>query len=498
MKIKRLFLLAILTICNISIVHAASSYSLSASSSIESGKSVTATLQLKDVAAWNVKIVSNGATSGCDSSFADASTNGKNTTKKLSVTCKSTGVGQISFRASGDVTDENGNTITVNAIKVVSVTTPREKDANNYLKSLVVKNYELTPAFNKDTLEYSVSVPSTVTKLTIEASAASSYATVEGTGEVNVNEGINTFNILVTSETGVERTYKLTVNVEDTNPISIQIDGKTYTLIKNGASLICPETFEMTVLNINEFEIPAFSNSIANITIVGIKDESGTIFYAVYNQETKSYSLYKEYASSTLNLYFLPWKNAPSGYSKMTTTINGEKVSAYKYKSTSEFALVYAMNLETGQSSIYVYDEKEHTFTRYNEEYINDLIHRKKEFKYMILALGSGFGIMFLLMLILIHKFNKNLKKKKIKLEEMQKQKEELQKSLEEKQNEKQSKKEKKKKNKKDEKKSTQEELEKTLEKIEMTKKDIFEEKTEDEQTLAEEEEMYNLFEEDE
>ena len=81
---------------NAIVVLAAPSSSISANKSkIEVGQSVTATVTVKNAAAWNVHINGTGNTNGCSKNEADASSNGKNTTKRFSVTCSANSTGVI-------------------------------------------------------------------------------------------------------------------------------------------------------------------------------------------------------------------------------------------------------------------------------------------------------------------------------------------------------------------------------------------------------------------
>lgn len=402
----------------------------SSSKTIESGARVTATLQLKNVAAWNIKITSNGSTSGCDSSFADASSNGLNTTKNLSVTCTSTGVGQISFRASGDATSQDGSTASINEVIVVTVTAPREKDTNNNLKSIGVKDYKITPEFNKDTLEYSVDVPSTIDKVTLEAEAESGYANVAGTGEVEVNEGANSFDIVVTSETGNQKNYKITVNVKDDNPIKLNLNSRSFTLIKNVKNIIKPETYEETKVTINNFEIPAFYSDITKYTLVGIKDENGKQFLAIYNKDTKEYQLYNEHKTSGMLLYIMDLKEQLEGYQKVTLELDNQSYDALKVQEQSPFYLVYAMNIETGEKGYYVYHKKSDTFQEYNDELVLKLEQEKAVREKIIL--GLGIGVIFFLFLSIFAFVHKSHKKEKMPILEDEKIAEEQMNQLEE------------------------------------------------------------------
>ena len=80
---------------------------------------------------------------------------------------------------------------------------------DNKLKSITVGEYALTPAFNPDTLEYTVSVPSNIEKITLNAEVNDRSATLTGTGEKEVSEGDNIFELLVTAENGSQRKYKV-------------------------------------------------------------------------------------------------------------------------------------------------------------------------------------------------------------------------------------------------------------------------------------------------
>ena len=87
--------------------------------------------------------------------------------------------------------------------KTISIITQEELEASyskdNNLKSITVDSYELSPAFNKDTTEYTVTVPADVTKVNVSAEKNDSAATMTGTGEVDLSEGSNTVEIVVTS-----------------------------------------------------------------------------------------------------------------------------------------------------------------------------------------------------------------------------------------------------------------------------------------------------------
>ncbi|MGI5990220.1 MAG: dockerin type I domain-containing protein [Lachnospiraceae bacterium] len=81
----------------------------------------------------------------------------------------------------------------------------------NCLTDIRVDGYTLTPTFSMYTNEYSLIVPYETDSVTIEADKAISTETVEGTGTVSLNTGVNTVYINVTAENGSTNTYTLTI-----------------------------------------------------------------------------------------------------------------------------------------------------------------------------------------------------------------------------------------------------------------------------------------------
>ena len=113
------------------------------------------------------------------------------------------------------VTAEDGSTkvYTVYIIKekppVVPTPVVYYYSSNNYLKTLEAKGYEIK--FDRDTLEYELSVNNDVKSLDITAIAEDSRSRVEITGNENFKTGKNTVVITVKAENGDVKEYKLIV-----------------------------------------------------------------------------------------------------------------------------------------------------------------------------------------------------------------------------------------------------------------------------------------------
>ena len=92
---------------------------------------------------------------------------------------------------------------------------------NNKLSGLGVEGFSLTPTFHMDKASYDLIVDNSVTNVNIWAGAIDSKASVSGTGNIDLQSGINEIKINVKAENGSVREYVLHV--------VRQVNGPTYT-----------------------------------------------------------------------------------------------------------------------------------------------------------------------------------------------------------------------------------------------------------------------------
>lgn len=459
MKKIKISMLAIMLLFPIMSVQAAGTASITANNSVVNGSNITATVTLRNMAAWNIQIRGTGATDGCSVKQVGDSGNGQDITKSFTITCKATKIGTITFSYSGDITSSDGTNKTISGSKSVNVVKPREKSSNNNLKSLSVDGYALSPEFDKDTLEYTINLESNVEKIKINASKEDDYASINGVGEKEVQEGDNKFQITVTSETGKSKIYTVNAIVKDSNPIIKVIDGKRYTVVKRGSALEKPELFEETVITIKEIEIPAFYNEITKITLVGLKDEEGNIELYRYDKEMEIYEKFNFLSSQSKTVIFENSNEKIDGYQKTKVTIENIEYTAYESKFNSDYVLIYGVDIETGNKDWYLYHTKEKTIQSYMDDMIKSM---KKDFdssmkEYKIVLLGMS-GLSFLLLLIIIIEIisKSKLKKKFAKAMQIKKEKEEQEKIVEKKEEDKENSSKKNNKKQKKEKNSTE------------------------------------------
>ena len=313
-----------------------------------------------------------------------------------------------------DYTSMNEMNITASS-NTVKIITQEELEASyskdNNLKSLSVEGFSLDKEFNKDTLDYTVDVPTGTTKVKVEAKVNDNTASLEGTGEIEVTEGLNTIPIIVTAQNGDQKTYTLIVNVEDQNPIKVELNDKEYIVVKNNTLLEAPLTFTETTVTINDYEIPAFINNVADITLVGLKDNYGNIILVQYKNNN-----YYSYNELNLNTYMLipDTFDTPLDLIKTSVTINDEKIDAYKYSENSSYVIISAKSLNDGRKALYLYDPINKTAMKYDSTYLDEANKTITNYTYVIIVFASALGLMLIIILALIlslHKKQKKIKK---------------------------------------------------------------------------------------
>lgn len=115
---------------------------------------------------------------------------------------------------------------------------------NNWLSQLAVNGFSLTPAFNSATTSYSLVVGADVSTIRVDAAAVAKTSQVTGTGNYSLNYGNNTINVTCISQSGVSRTYTITVARQQP-----AVSGNTVT-VADGMTITSPYTFGSIVTGI--------------------------------------------------------------------------------------------------------------------------------------------------------------------------------------------------------------------------------------------------------
>lgn len=291
---------------------------------------------------------------------------------------------------------------------------------NNNLSNLKVDNYSISPAFNKNTTNYSLTVENDVREINISGSKEDSKSTVSGLGKHSLEEGDNKINIVVTAQNGSSKTYTLNVTVKELSPIVVKVNNEDLNVVRKKDLLQIPNSnYKETTIVISEEEVPALLNEVTNTTLVGLKDSEGNIKLYVY--ENNEYKLYKELSFDSIIVTESDDIEVPEGYVKTTIEIDNEKVTAYKEEGgTGDYYLLNAVNISNGEKHLYQYNRKENTIQIFNNSLltkIGDLKQVNKNYAYVIIGLGALLVITYLVLLVAsIKKGSK--KKKSVKKEE--------------------------------------------------------------------------------
>ncbi|MDD3048884.1 MAG: cadherin-like beta sandwich domain-containing protein [Bacilli bacterium] len=411
---------------NIEKVDAASgTFSISAPSSVTVGStfSVTVKASASKIFYWQfyvsysskLKLVSGSTTIQGEADDAVAGTSYVSRTYKF----KALSTGSASVSVARGAADMNINTsaesISYSKVtKNISIVDAVAKSSNANLAAITPSIGTLTPAFNADTISYTVDVNTLIDSITLATTVADSTATVAGGGILAVTEGANNFNITVTAANGAIKTYNVIVNVIDSNPITVKIGKDSYTVIKKPGLLTIPTNYIQNNITIADLEVVAYTNETTKLTLVGLKDKDGNAALYVYDAKEKTYIKYNEIAGSAIKLHiFTPSSkiDIPKGYITKSLKIGDITVNAWQMKNNTskDFYLVYGMNIETGKSSFYIYDSLEKSFQRYDEEKINSLLEKNNQYFIAIIA-ASALSLVFISITIF-----QLIKKKKIK-----------------------------------------------------------------------------------
>jgi len=431
MKKIRYFMVTIISFMLFGVIVDAASVSISSNSySITTGGSVTVTASVSSDSPMvsiegTLRCSVAGASGGVDMAFDDASNSLYN--KSYSITVKGTSAGTITCSVTGarltNMASDGWNNI---SDKSISITVkepvyipPKNYSSNNNLKSLSIEGYSISPEFSKDIKEYNVEVPNGTDYVVINAEKEDVTASISGSGEVSVNEGVNRIEVKVTAENGNVNTYVINVNVKELDPILVEVSGKKYNIIRKEGIIEAPENYEKSSIKIGDDDVLCYKNIVTGNILIGLKDSDGNGMFYSYDEKSNKYKLYNGYKIGNVNLSILsmPSNKLPEGYTKVSFEYNDEKIDGYQYIEKgvtyaaddkvqgNDFYLLYAVNEISGEEGLYIYDKLEGTVQRFNTNLI--LAYQEKAdnyFLYLLLSLVLLAITIITLMLVLMKK----------------------------------------------------------------------------------------------
>ena len=304
-----------------------------------------------------------------------------------------------------------------NGSKKVTFKTQAEIEASYssdaYLKALGVTNYTITPTFDKKVNEYSLEVENDVEKVTITASKNDSNASLSGTGEKELKEGTNKFDIVVTAQKGNTLTYTLNITRKELNPIEVTVDSKKYFLVRKKADMLSVNSFEDSTIVYQGEEIPALKNDILQYTLVCLKDEEGNIKTFIYEDDGIKNEYY-EITTNNTTILPKPITEEQKDLKVINVDIKGHLLKGLTFNNTSRQVYIKGINVLNGEEATYLYDMDKNSFIPASLDDLSMIDELNKKVKdYMLIIIVLGVIIFLLFILLIIKKPSKKQKEDK-------------------------------------------------------------------------------------
>lgn len=195
---------------------------------------------------------------------------------------------------------------TIALLSNVNATTSQtdNENTNNDLASLSITDYQISPEFNKNTRNYYVAIPTTISSVEVNAQAESAKATVKITGNTQLTKTENTIQIVVTSAKGRKKTYKIFVTKQKENTLklqSLEIKGATFSPAFDSSKYYY--TAEMKINDDSkDITVEAVANNAnAKIEVIGNKGiKAGENLVSVIVSDSRETTVYEILINATV------------------------------------------------------------------------------------------------------------------------------------------------------------------------------------------------------
>ena len=308
---------------------------------------------------------------------------GDNRTNQLVFRANSTGTGTVSISAgsyciAGVDYDASGSA----SVSIVSASEPDDsepdytpstpgKSGNNTLSTLTVSAGTLTPAFDPAVTEYTLSLPQGTEKLTLTATPSDSNATVQGDGELTLQEGENTLPLVVTAENGDTKTYTVTAKVAQAPTLFLDYNGQRLGVVKDVSQVTPPAGFAPAEpITYSGDTLPIWTDVSGKRTLVYLMDEKTSA------QTAGVQSPYLPILCGSVTYIYtdIPKElSSVPGLTPATVKAFGQTLNGWTYNDASlkDFCVLYLMD-DAGSYGYYTYDSREETLQRFSGAVFTD------------------------------------------------------------------------------------------------------------------------------
>lgn len=250
--------------------------------------------------------------------------------------------------------------------------------SNNALSSLTVSAGTLTPAFDPAITEYTLSLPSRSDRLTITANPSDSRATVQGDGDISLQDGETSLSVVVTAEDGSAKAYTITVQVAQAPTLFLDYNGQRLGVVKDVSQVTPPAGFAPAEpITYSGDTLPIWTDVSGKRTLVYLMDEktSAQGFY-LFSQTTGVQSPYLPILCGSVTYIYtdIPKElSSVPGLTPATVKAFGQTLNGWTYNDASlkDFSVLYLMD-DAGSYGYYTYDSREETLQRFSGAVFTD------------------------------------------------------------------------------------------------------------------------------
>lgn len=250
--------------------------------------------------------------------------------------------------------------------------------SNNALSSLTVSAGTLTPAFDPAITEYTLSLPSQSDRLTITANPSDSRATVQGDGEISLQNGETSLSVVVTAEDGSAKAYTITVQVAQAPTLFLDYNGQRLGVVKDVSQVTPPAGFAPAKpITYSGDTLPIWTDVSGKRTLVYLMDEKSSAqgFY-LFSQATGVQSPYLPILCGSVTYIYtdIPKElSSVPGLTLATVKAFGQTLNGWTYNDASlkDFCVLYLMD-DAGSYGYYTYDSRGETLQRFSGAVFTD------------------------------------------------------------------------------------------------------------------------------
>lgn len=278
--------------------------------------------------------------------------------------------------------------------------------SNNALSSLTVSAGTLTPAFDPAITEYTLSLPSRSDRLTITANPSDSRATVQGDGDISLQDGETSLSVVVTAEDGSAKAYTITVQVAQAPTLFLDYNGQRLGVVKDVSQVTPPAGFAPAEpITYSGDTLPIWTDVSGKRTLVYLMDEktSAQGFY-LFSQTTGVQSPYLPILCGSVTYIYtdIPKElSSVPGLTPATVKAFGQTLNGWTYNDASlkDFCVLYLMD-DAGSYGYYTYDSREETLQRFSGAVFTDDAGQSLRVPMLYVYIAGGAALVLLILLI--------------------------------------------------------------------------------------------------